>query len=208
MQKVEFISFERQKVRFKHFFHQKYMLIPAHRPEAYALTKKYARMETALLQTFVVHYISSMFPMEQLHCRARLSHKYIHVTISRLQTHLPDLPTHTIHAHAHISRMLRLNYMVFLIQIEHNFFEGQRKTVSTKWKMRLVSDGCTSGLLPVRQCSCRAYQQLAPMRLARRMGAGLVIVYGLGLILPLPPTVGYLYPLVSSMSSHTSKRME
>ena len=146
MQKVEFISFERQKVRFKHFFHQKYMLIPAHRPEAYALTKKYARMETALLQTFVVHYISSMFPMEQLHCRARLSHKYIHVTLSRLQIHLPDLPTHTIHAHAHISMMLRRNYMVVLIQMEHNFFEGQRKTVSTKWKMRLVSDGCTSGL--------------------------------------------------------------
>ena len=120
--------------------------IPAHRPEAYALTKKYARMETALLQTFVVHYISSMFPMEQLHCRVRLAHKYIHVTLSRLQTHLPDLPTHTIHAHAHISRMLRLNYMVVLIQMEHNFFEGQRKTVSTKWKMRLVSDGCTSGL--------------------------------------------------------------
>ena len=50
--------------------------------------------------------------------------------------------------------------------------------------------------------------QLAPTQLIRRMGAGLVIVYGLGLILPLPPTVGYLYPLVSSMSSHTSKRME
>ena len=64
MQKVEFISFERQKVRFKHFFHQKYMLIPAHRPEAYALTKKYARMETALLQTFVVHHISPTFPMD------------------------------------------------------------------------------------------------------------------------------------------------
>ena len=122
MQKVEFISFERQKVRFKHFFHQKYMLIPAHRPEAYALTKKYAGVETALLQTFVVHYISSMFPMEQLHCRVRLAHKYIHVTLSRLQTHLPDLPTHSIHAHAHISRMLRHNYMVVLIQIEHNFF--------------------------------------------------------------------------------------
>ena len=79
-------------------------------------------METALLQTFVVHYISSMFPMEQLHCRVRLAHKYIHVTISRLQPHLPDLPTHTIHAHAHISMILRLNYMVVLIQIEHNFF--------------------------------------------------------------------------------------
>ena len=127
MQKVEFISFERQKVRFKHFFHQKYMLIPAHRPEAYALTKKYARMETALLQTFVVHYISSMFPMEQLHCRVRLAHKYIHVTISRLQTHLPDLPTHTIHAHAHISMMLRHNYMVVLIQIEHNFLRDKGK---------------------------------------------------------------------------------
>ena len=119
---MEFISFERQKVRFKHFFHQKYMLIPAHRPEAYALTKKYARMETALLQTFVVHYISSMFPMEQLHCRARLAHKYIHVTISRLQTHFTDLSTHTIHAHAHICRMLRHNNTVVLIQIEQNFF--------------------------------------------------------------------------------------
>ena len=146
VQKVEFISFERQKVRFKHFFHLKYMLIPAHRPEAYALTKKYARMETALRQTFVVHYISSMFPMKQLHCRVRLAHKYIHVTLSRFQTHFTDLSTHTIHAHAHISRMLRHNYMVVLIQIEHNFFEGQRKTVSTKWRRRLVSDGCTSGL--------------------------------------------------------------
>ena len=84
-------------------------------------------METALLQTFVVHYISSMFPMEQLHCRVRLAHKYIHVTISRLQTHLPDLPTHTIHAHAHISMMLRRNYMVVLIQIEHNFLRDKGK---------------------------------------------------------------------------------
>lgn len=46
--------------------------------------------------------------------------------------------------------------------------------------------------------------QLAPMQLSRRMGAGLVIVYGLGLIHHLPFTVGYLYPLVSSMSSQTS----
>ena len=127
MQKVEFISFERQKVRFKHFFHQKYMLIPAHRPEANALTKKYARMETALLQTFVVHHITTTFPMEQLHGRARLAHKYIHVTLSRLQIHLPDLPTHTIHAHAHISMMLRRNYMVVLILIEYNFFEEKGK---------------------------------------------------------------------------------
>ena len=96
--------------------------IPAHRSETYALTKKYARMETALLQTFVVHHITTAFPMEQLHCPARLAHKYIHVTISRLQTHLPDLPTHTIHAHAHISRMLRHNYTVVLIRIEHNCF--------------------------------------------------------------------------------------
>ena len=36
------------------------------------------------------------------------------------------LSTHTIHAHTHISRMLRHNYTVVLIQIEHNFFEGQR----------------------------------------------------------------------------------
>ena len=91
--------------------------IPAHRSEAYDLTKKYARMETALLQTFVVHHITSTFPMEQLHARPRLAHKYIHVTISRFQTHFPDLPTHTIHSHAHISRMLRHNYTVVLIQI-------------------------------------------------------------------------------------------
>ena len=65
--------------------------IPAHRPEAYALTKKYATMETALLQTFVVHHITSTFPMEQLHGRARHAHKYIHVTISRFQTHFPGL---------------------------------------------------------------------------------------------------------------------
>jgi len=38
--------------------------------------------------------------MEQLHGRARLAHKYIHVTISRFQTHFPDLSTHTIHSHA------------------------------------------------------------------------------------------------------------
>ena len=96
--------------------------IPAHRSEAYALTKKYTRMETALLQTFVVHHITSTFPMEQLHGRARLAHKYIHVTITRFQTHFPDLSTHTIHSHAHISRMLRHNYTVVLIQIEHNCF--------------------------------------------------------------------------------------
>ena len=96
--------------------------IPAHRSEAYALTKKDARRETALLQTLVLHHIASTFPMEQLHGRARLAHKYIHVTITRYQSHFTDLSTHTIHAHAHISRMLRHNYTVVLIQIEHNFF--------------------------------------------------------------------------------------
>ena len=103
-------------------FHQKYKFVPAHRPETNALTKKYARMETALLQTFVVHHITTTFPMDQLHGRARLAHKYIHVTITRFQTHFPDLSTHTIHSHAHISRMLRHNYTVVLIQIEHNYF--------------------------------------------------------------------------------------
>ena len=67
--------------------------IPAHRSEAYALTKKYARMEMALLQTFVVHHITSTFPMEQLHGRARLAHKYIHITITRFHTHFTDLST-------------------------------------------------------------------------------------------------------------------
>ena len=60
--------------------------------------------------------------MEQLHGRARLAHKYIHVTISRFQTHLTDQSTHTIHSHTHISRMQRHYYTVVLIQIEHNFF--------------------------------------------------------------------------------------
>ena len=96
--------------------------IPAHRSEAHALTKKYATMETALLQTFVVLHITTTFPMEQLHGRARLAHKYIHVTISRFKTHFTDLSTHTIHSHAHINRMLRHNYTVILIQIEHNRF--------------------------------------------------------------------------------------
>ena len=100
--------------------------IPAHRSKAYALTKKYATMETALLQTFVVHHITSTFPMEQLHARARLAHKYIHLTISQFQTHFQDLSIHTIHSHAHISRMLRHNYMVVLIQIEHNFLLGTK----------------------------------------------------------------------------------
>ena len=107
--------------------------IPAHRPEAYALTKKYARMETALLQTFVLHHITTTFPMEQLHGRARLAHKYIHITITRFQTHFPDLPTHTIHSHAHISRMLRHNYTVARIQIEHNRF--LRTKVNSKKEM-------------------------------------------------------------------------
>ena len=96
--------------------------IPAHRSEAYALTKKDARRETALFQTLVVHHITSTFAMEQLHGRARLAHKYIYLTISRFQTHFPDLSIHTIHSIAHISRMLRHNYTVVLIQIEHNFF--------------------------------------------------------------------------------------
>ena len=65
--------------------------------------------------------------MELLHDRARLYHKYLHVTISRIQTHFPDLSTHTIHAHAHISMMLRRNYMVVLILIEYNFFEEKGK---------------------------------------------------------------------------------
>ena len=68
--------------------------IPAHRSEAYALTKKYARMETALLQTFVVLHITTTFPMEQLHGRARLAHKYIHITITRFQTHFTNLSTY------------------------------------------------------------------------------------------------------------------
>ena len=64
--------------------------------------------------------------MEQLHGRARLAYKYIHVTITRFQTHFTDLSTHTIHSHAHISRMLRHNHSVVLIQIEHNrFFEDK-----------------------------------------------------------------------------------
>ena len=103
-------------------FLQKYKFIQAHRPEAYALTKKYASMETALLQTFVVHHITTAFLMEKLHGRARLAHKYIHITITRFETHFPDLSTHTIHSHAHICRMLRHNYTVVLIQIEHNYF--------------------------------------------------------------------------------------
>ena len=96
--------------------------IPAHRSEAYALTKKDARRETALLQTFLVHHITSTFLMEQLHGRARLAHKYIHVTITRFQTHFTDLSTHAIHSHAYLSRMLRHNNTVVLIQIEHNCF--------------------------------------------------------------------------------------
>ena len=107
--------------------------IPAHRSKAYALTKKYATMETALLQTFVVHHITSTFPMEQLHGRARLAHKYIHITITRIQTHFPNLSTHTIHSHAHISRMLRHNYTVARIQIEHNRF--LRTKVNSKKEM-------------------------------------------------------------------------
>ena len=123
-------------------FHQKYKFIPAHRPEAYALTKKYASMETALLQTFVVHHITTAFLMEQLHVRARLAHKYIHVTVTRFQTHFPDLSTHTIHSLAHISRMLRHNYTVVLIQIEHNcFLRDKGKQYQRNGKRRLISDG-------------------------------------------------------------------
>ena len=70
--------------------------IPAHRSEAYALTKKDARRETALLQTLVVHHITSTFAMEQLHGRARLAYKYIHVTITRFLTHFTDLSAHPI----------------------------------------------------------------------------------------------------------------
>ena len=60
--------------------------------------------------------------MEQLHGRARLAHKYVHITITRIQPHFPNLSTHTIHTHTHISRMLRDNYTAALIQIEHNRF--------------------------------------------------------------------------------------
>ena len=64
---------------------------------------------------FVVHHITSTFPMEQLHDRARLAHKYIHVTISRFQTHFPDLSTHTIHSHALDMRNHSKQYGLFRI---------------------------------------------------------------------------------------------
>ena len=63
-------------------------------------------------------------------------------------------PQHTIHAHEHISRMLRHNYTVVLIQIEHNFLLGTKvnseneieKAACFGWlryfkAIRLVSDG-------------------------------------------------------------------
>ena len=106
--------------------------IPAHRSEAYALTKKYARMETALLQTFVVHHITSTFPMELLHDRARLYHKYLHVTISRFQTHFPDLSTHTIHFDALDMRNHSKQYGLFrlvTIYISENLCFSQKKKV-------------------------------------------------------------------------------
>ena len=53
--------------------------------------------------------------MEQLHGRARLAHKYIHVTISRFQTHFPDLFTHTIHSHAFDMRIHSKQYGLFRI---------------------------------------------------------------------------------------------
>ena len=158
MQKVEFISFERQKVRFKHFF--------------YALTKKYARMETALLQTFVVHHISPTFPMDNFivvrdlptniytsplagyrpTCRTcphmpftpmrisvgccaitiRLSSLKLNITVFWGQRNQPRRNGKAAcfgwlhHSHAHTSQMLHHNYTVVLIQIEHNYFWGQR----------------------------------------------------------------------------------
>ena len=58
------------------------------------------------------------------------------------QTHFPDLSTHSIHSHAHICRMLRHNYTVVLIQIEHNcFLRDKGKQYQRNGKRRLVSDG-------------------------------------------------------------------
>ena len=53
--------------------------------------------------------------MEQLHGRARLAHKYIYVTISRFQTHFPDLSTHAIHFHALDMRNHSKQYGLFRI---------------------------------------------------------------------------------------------
>ncbi len=53
--------------------------------------------------------------MEQLHGRARLDHKYLHVTINRFQTHFPDLFTHTIRSHALDMRIHSKQYGLFRI---------------------------------------------------------------------------------------------
>ena len=70
--------------------------------------------------------------MEQLHGRARLDHKYLHVTISRFQTHFPDLFTHTIRSHALDMRNHSKQYGLFrlvTIYISENLCFSQKKKV-------------------------------------------------------------------------------
>ena len=70
--------------------------------------------------------------MEQLHDRARLTHKYIHVTISRIQTHFPDLSTHTIHSYALDMRNHSKQYGLFRLvtkYISESLCFSQKKNV-------------------------------------------------------------------------------
>ena len=110
--------------------------------------------------------------MEKLHGRARLAHKYIHITITRFETHFPDLSTHTIHSHAHICRMLHKNYTVVLIQIEHNCFlrdKGKQYLLNGKGGLfrmvTLISDGYATFIFFIAQI-CHIYQRKEPQSLS------------------------------------------
>ena len=103
--------------------HQKHQFRPSHATEPNALTQENARMEPALFESFVVHYISAILPMQDFHNFAGTADKNINVAVRGIKADHPYLTTQTVHTHAHISRMLRHDNTVAFIQIKHSVFD-------------------------------------------------------------------------------------
>ena len=80
------------------------------------------KLMALLLKTLVVHHIATMLPVKQLHHTAGTAHKNIHITIRRVQTQHAHLTAQSVHALAHVRRMLRHHDTITLIQIKHDLY--------------------------------------------------------------------------------------
>ncbi len=79
-------------------------------------------MKPSSLKSFVVHGKTAAFPMQQLHYLSAFAYEYIDISVGRIKTCGSDLAAHPVDSYAHIARMLRHDYPVTLIQIEHSVF--------------------------------------------------------------------------------------